>query len=104
MGSVKRSSSALQECGADAEALRLGDTAPLYLAAGRGFAEVVDALVAAGANVDRTLRQRWPRSAVGPHFEEANGATALRRSSRCRKEEKDIEWKFNGNSMEIEWK
>ena len=63
-----------EECGADVEALLLGDTSALYLAAGRGFAEVVDALVAAGANVDRTLRQRRPRA---KHFqvEEANGAT-----------------------------
>ncbi|CAE8681824.1 unnamed protein product [Polarella glacialis] len=45
-------------CGADPDAALLGDTVPLYLAAGRGFHEVIDVLIEAGANPDRTL---WPQ-------------------------------------------
>lgn len=46
-----------EPCGADPEAVLLGDTVPLYLAAGRGFASVIDVLLEAGADPDRTL---WP--------------------------------------------
>lgn len=44
-------------CEADPDAVLLGDTVPLYLAAGRGFHQVIDVLLEAGAKVDRTL---WP--------------------------------------------
>jgi len=44
-------------CGADPDSVLLGDTVPLYLAAGRGFNEVIEVLLDAGANPDRTL---WP--------------------------------------------
>lgn len=44
-------------CGADPDAVLLGDTVPLYLAAGRGFHTVIDVLLQAGASADRTL---WP--------------------------------------------
>eukprot|EP00439_Symbiodinium_sp_Y106_P046547 s5647_g5.t3 len=88
-----------EPCSCDPEALLLGDTPALYLAASRGFPDVIEALLAGGANPDRTLRQR--RSGSGgkgfkapltadsaaaslpgsrkdmPGFEEANGATAL---------------------------
>lgn len=47
-----------EPCGADPEAVLLGDTVPLYLAAGRGFNEVIDVLIEAGAGPDRTL---WPQ-------------------------------------------
>eukprot|EP00438_Fugacium_kawagutii_P019447 Skav202439 [mRNA] locus=scaffold2957:52823:54250:- [translate_table: standard] len=80
----------LDFCGADPEALLLGDTVPLYLAAGRGFPQVIDALIAAGANPDRTLRSRKRRkgtqastvalpgsSPEAPGWEEGNGATPL---------------------------
>ncbi|CAJ1440251.1 unnamed protein product [Effrenium voratum] len=68
----------LESCGADPEALLLGDTVPLYLAAGRGFPAVLDVLMAAGADPDRTLRSR-KKIGVGkaPGWEESNGATAL---------------------------
>ncbi|CAJ1444299.1 unnamed protein product [Effrenium voratum] len=80
----------LESCGADPEALLLGDTVPLYLAAGRGFPAVLDVLMAAGADPDRTLRSRKkigvgkvPEGALpgsspqAPGWEESNGATAL---------------------------
>ncbi|CAL1146769.1 unnamed protein product [Cladocopium goreaui] len=80
----------LEACAADPEALLLGDTVPLYLAAGRGFPKVIDVLIAGGANPDRTLRSRRVRSKGkvtsaslpgsspdAPGWEEGNGATPL---------------------------
>ncbi|CAE7250568.1 ANK2 [Symbiodinium sp. CCMP2592] len=87
-----------EPCSCDPEALLLGDTPALYLAASRGFPDVIEALLAGGANPDRTLRQRSGSGGKGskapltadsaaaslpgsrkdmPGFEEANGATAL---------------------------
>jgi hypothetical protein len=43
---------ALIACGADVNSLLAGDTTPVYLAAQRGFSEVVKALAAAGADLD----------------------------------------------------
>jgi len=45
----------VDSCGADPNAVLLGDTVPLYLAAGRGFHEVIHVLIEAGANPDKTL-------------------------------------------------
>lgn len=50
-----------EPCGADPEAVLLGDTVPLYLAAGRGFDQVINVLLEGGANPDRTL---WPQRPV----------------------------------------
>ncbi|CAE7228025.1 ANK1 [Symbiodinium natans] len=86
-----------EPCSADPEALLLKDTPALYLAASRGFPDVIEALLAGDANPDRTLRQRMGQgkgskvaattdpsmpimpgsSRQAPGFEEANGATAL---------------------------
>merc|ERR1711871_301587 len=52
----------IEKCGADPDAVLLGDTVPLYLAAGRGFPEVIEVLLDAGANPDRTL---WPQRPWG---------------------------------------
>ncbi|CAE7339206.1 ANK3 [Symbiodinium microadriaticum] len=86
-----------EPCSCDPEALLLGDTPALYLAASRGFPDVIEALLAGGASPDRTLRQRQRVGSGGkgskdpstasanlpgsrkdmPGFEEANGATPL---------------------------
>ncbi|CAE7391359.1 ANK1, partial [Symbiodinium sp. CCMP2456] len=93
-----------EPCSCDPEALLLGDTPALYLAASRGFPDVIEALLAGGASPDRTLRQRRRMGRSGgkgskaypltadpstasaslpgsrddmPGFEEANGATPL---------------------------
>eukprot|EP00931_Biecheleriopsis_adriatica_P117281 TRINITY_DN92816_c0_g1_i1.p1 TRINITY_DN92816_c0_g1~~TRINITY_DN92816_c0_g1_i1.p1 ORF type:complete len:713 (-),score=170.54 TRINITY_DN92816_c0_g1_i1:27-2165(-) len=52
-------------CNADPEPLLLGDTVPVYLAAGRGFHEVIDVLLEAGANPDRTLWDKRPPKKKG---------------------------------------
>ncbi|CAK0873204.1 unnamed protein product [Prorocentrum cordatum] len=50
-------------CNARPDPVLLGDTVPLYLAAGRGFPEVIRVLLEAGANPDRTL---WPERPWAP--------------------------------------
>ncbi|KAJ9445368.1 hypothetical protein DIPPA_07027 [Diplonema papillatum] len=79
------------DCGSDVDALLNGDTTPLYLAAQRGFAEMVTLLAAEGATLD-FIMPTGPRStalatvgggAVPGQFyaakneEAGNGATAL---------------------------
>jgi ankyrin repeat protein len=80
------------ECGCEVNALLAGDTTPLYLAAQRGFTTVVEALAAAGADVDAVMPQEAVyrggkavapvETASGPTYapvntKQGNGATAL---------------------------
>ena len=51
----------MQECKAKPDALLLGDTTPLYLAAQKGFTAVVRVLLSAGADTDF----RMPRDGAG---------------------------------------
>lgn len=70
-------------CGADPDSVLLGDTVPLYLAAGRGFHEVIEVLLDAGADPDRTL---WP---------ERPWQKKKRRKGRKTPESKEIQVKGN---------